>query len=77
MFLVLFLGLMTLLMVYFRKHKRFDLTLCGVGLALWAINEPVLNMICENFLLLFAGKMVLDLVGKKPAGAEKKRQCNG
>ena len=76
-FLVLFLGLMTLLMVYFRKQKRFDLTLCGVGLALWAINEPVLNMICENFLLLFAGKMALDLVGKKPAGAEKKRQCNG
>lgn len=57
-FLLLLLIVMTLIMCYFIKIERYDLVTIGIAIALWAVNEPILNIVCWNFAILYGGRAI-------------------
>lgn len=61
-FLIVFLVLLTIIMKYFIKHKSYEMVVAGVALALWSVNEPILNIVVWNFLIIFSVQAIYDFV---------------
>ena len=57
-FSALFLLFMTIIMYYFVKIKRYDLIISGICIALWTLNEPILNLVNYNFIIFFSAKAI-------------------
>lgn len=64
-FSILFLSFLTIIMFYFMKQERYDLIISGICIALWALNEPVLNIVPWNFIIIFGGQGVVAVIFKK------------
>ena len=61
---VLLMICLVLIMKYLIKYKAYNYIIAGIGIALWAFNEDMLISVGTNFLWLFVGKALIDLLKK-------------
>lgn len=73
-FSIMFLVLMTIIMHYFVQIQRYDLIIAGICIALWGANEPILNLVNWNFIILFGGQAIKYLIIEKRLKANFKRR---